>query len=84
MYAIDTDSSDKVAVDLTPYPNTRAWVTQFPGKASNLIFVMHSRRDATRFDLYSIDLITRASIAKRRRRPLSSMTIRASNFNCSI
>jgi len=59
VYAIDTDSSDKVAVDLTPYPNTRAWVTHVPGKASNLIFVMHNRRDATRFDLYSIDLITR-------------------------
>jgi len=58
VYAIDTRHPDKPPRDLTPHPNTRAFVVQVPSKASSLIHVMHNRRDAAIFDLYQINLET--------------------------
>jgi len=58
VYSIDTRHPDKPPRDLTPHPNTRAYVVQVPSKASSVIHVMHNRRDASIFDLYQINLET--------------------------
>lgn len=58
VYAIDTLNPGRAPRDLTPFSNTRAYVAQIPSIASNVIHVMHNRRDATIFDLYQINLET--------------------------
>jgi dipeptidyl aminopeptidase/acylaminoacyl peptidase len=56
----DTAESDAKPVDLTPGPNTRAFIHRILADAPQQILVLHNRRDARIFDLVRIDLRTRA------------------------
>jgi len=58
VYAIDTHAKNHEVRDLTPGENVRAFVIHVPRKASTVVYVLHNRRDASRYDLYRIDVAT--------------------------
>lgn len=60
VYAFDTDNPDAPAKNLTPFENTRAFVSHVPREPSDLIYVVHNRRDSSIFDLYEINIRTGA------------------------
>lgn len=59
VFAIDTDSAAG-PVDLTPYPGVRAAIHQMLESDPSSILVTHNRRNPKLFDLYRINLETRA------------------------
>jgi dipeptidyl aminopeptidase/acylaminoacyl peptidase len=59
VFALDTDSSAS-PVDLTPYPGVRAVIHQIVDSDPRNILVAHNRRNPKLFDLYRINLETRA------------------------
>ena len=60
VYVLDTDDAAAQPVDLTPYPGVKAGIHQIPSGDPGRILVYHNRRDRKLFDLYRIDLATRA------------------------
>lgn len=60
VYAFDTENPESPAKDLTPYENTVAFVAMIPHDPSDLIYVMHNRRDSAVFDLYETNVRTGA------------------------
>ena len=59
VFMIDTESGS-AAVDLTPYPGVRAAIQKSNESEPTRLMVTHNRRNPKLFDLYSIDLDTRA------------------------
>ncbi len=60
VFMIDTEGTGTEAVDLTPYPGVRASIRQIGSTDPRQVLVLHNRRNPKLFDLYRIDLETRA------------------------
>jgi len=60
VHAIDTDATGSEIANLTPYPGVRANIHVLPPANPRVVFISHNRRDARLFDLYRVDLATRA------------------------
>ncbi|MEQ3553871.1 S9 family peptidase [Pseudonocardia nematodicida] len=58
IFRIDLDDADAPAVDLTPYPGATALGPEFPADRPGKVVVQLNAREATRFDLYEIDIAT--------------------------
>jgi dipeptidyl aminopeptidase/acylaminoacyl peptidase len=57
VYVVDTQDPALNRRNLTPYPGTKAYILKVPYQVSDQIFIMHNRRNAEIFDLYSVNYI---------------------------
>ncbi len=58
VFAVDTRNGNRVRRDLTPYPGVKAFVARVPIGLSEVVYIMHNRRDPAVFDLYRVNLGT--------------------------
>ena len=58
VYAVDTADPKLIRRNLTPYPGVKAFIARVPASVSDFIYIFHNRRDASVFDLYSINLVS--------------------------
>ena len=57
VYVVDTEDPAKPRRNLTPFPGVRAYVLKIPYQLSDRVFIMHNRRNAEIFDLYSVNIL---------------------------